>query len=164
LPPRSQMSSNPIQVILLLAIATSQIFGGISCCCLGRSILLHSSNPPKDVAEVPLLASQLQGRVACPKCASSPMRESVKSPRTQVHVAGDRTQLCGDGQCRCVKQVSTANTQNESAAVQPIGCSLVGIVAWDISRCVIQAPVHKFEVPVRFGGHSWQSIACVWKN
>jgi hypothetical protein len=22
----------------------------------------------------------------------------------------------------------------------------------------------KFEVPVRFGGHSWQSIACVWRN
>ncbi len=158
------MSPVPLQFVLLLAVAISQIFGGISCCCLGRSLLLPFSNAANAVADSPVSVSQPAGEAACPKCAARPRHDSVTSPGTRAEVNGARTQLCEDGQCRCVKYVSFANTQNESTVVQSFDSSVVDVVASDLPRFLDQAPVRKFEVPIRLGGHSWQSIACVWKN
>ena len=144
------MSPIPIQVFLLFAVATSQIFGGFSCCCLGRTF---PSVPTK----------QQTGK--CPKCSAgkNSVAIAVRTSLNQHHDYG--VKVGEDGQCRCFKLVISANSPSDPPSLN------YDTHAW-VSPVMEMKSDHeglirilaRHEVPFRFGGRSWQSIACVWKN
>ncbi len=37
------------------------------------------------------------------------------------------------------------------------------VLTWDVFPVAERVTVLGHEVPIRFGGHSWQAIACIWK-
>ncbi len=161
---QTQMSPIPLQFVLLIAIATSQIYGGISCCCLTRSIFSPFSNMADDATEGSVSVSPPAGKTACPKCARQPPHQSVASPQSRSNNDGVRTQLCEGSQCRCIKRVSAANSQSQSTGVQSITYSMVAAFTSVLPIFIDQTSLRRFEVPIRFGGNSWQSIICVWNN
>jgi hypothetical protein len=162
------MTHNAFQLVLLVAVAVSQICGGISCCCLGRSMFGQGSFVG-DVAvgkagseNVPMAASRPTS--GCPKCASRATRQSTAHGQSTGR-ADHHPKLCEDNECRCVKLTINANTPNDPPSSNDVS------LAWTVpikdtvpSRVPIALGSRKFEIPVRFGGHSWQSVACVWKN
>ena len=165
------MSHIPLKVVLLFAVATSQIYGGISCCCLGRTLfadMLTANNATAtDLASQQEFSSVPQKHQTgkCPKCSARTIgpAASEQAPSNQVdeHLAKVRE----DGQCRCVKLVVNARTPSEPPSLNHDSHSWVSPVL-DVKpeREVLTLVSPKFEVPVRFGGRSWQSIACIWKN
>ena len=163
------MSPIPLQVVLLFAVATSQIFGGISCCCLGRSnsssLLAVSNSTVSELALRHSSSSELKKGPSgtCPRCS---VRKS--SPISSMQTASNHRQdyhsrVCGDGNCRCVNHAANASTSNNPPS---LSCDANGRLSpiLDVKpQSALITPVFaKFEIPVRFGGRSWQSIACVW--
>ncbi len=158
-----------LKISLLFAVATSQIFGGISCCCLGRavcSVFLH------DDADSQAVQSDAEGRAttkrpssSCPKCRTRTSGPVVVETSEHGKPSCNRSFASEDNQCRCVKPTINASNPTEPASFQfdaqfavadePIG---------KIHRKVDKPLSRDYAVPIRFGGHSWQSIACVWKN
>lgn len=156
----------PLKLVLLLAVAMSQVFGGISCCCLGRT--LFGNRPAVEDSAIQRCeagaksVSKKKAVKNCPKCAgrsrSVVWSESVKR-------ASDRPSVDGESTCRCARIEFKASSEIEPVSIQAnektvgtLGLSSVNPMG---SR-VLDA--RRFEVPVRFGGRSWQTIACVWKN
>jgi len=165
------MSPIPIQVVLLFAVATSQIFGGISCCCLGRTIFANiltvNNATTSELASPNEFPAVLQKRQAgtCPKCS---VRKS--SPAAALQTSSNqrydhRAKVCEGGKCRCVKFAVSSSTPREPPSLNHDSHACVSLVL-DLKpeREVLTRMLAKYEVPVRFGGRSWQSIACVWKN
>jgi len=154
----------PVQYVLLFAVVISQIFGGISCCCLGRR-LLGPTTAFGDVAAEDLATkadSSARPRPVgkCPKCTGRTADTYVLSRQTR-HGATVRA----DGHCGCVRPIINASTPSEPVSIHS------DAQLWSNSKVApvpllasVTLKLSKFEVPVRFGGHSWQSIACVWKN
>lgn len=166
------MSFIPLQYVLLFAIAISQIFGGISCCCLGRT--LFSSTATTAAAAIgdscgnssALASSNIASSPIrkCPKCSARQSGRTVikdeAATRTKSH-----SQVSDDGQCRCQKLAVSANASKDAVTVdyQAFAYSLSALVSAP-KHAVVAMELRRFEVPIRFGGHSWQSVACVWKN
>ena len=158
----------PLQVVLLFAVAISQIFGGISCCCLQRALspdnLAASGATVSELFSQPDFSAVLQKQQTgkCPKCSS---RQS--SPAIVVKTTSNehRAKICEDGHCRCVKLVNSVNIPSDPPTPNQDSHAWVSLVL-DVKpeREVLTRVLAKYEVPVRFGGRSWQSIACVWKN
>ncbi len=161
------MSVIPLQYVLLFAIAISQIFGGISCCCLGRTFF--SSTATTGAAAIGELSGNKSAVASspsrkCPKCSARQSgRASVKDS------ASTRSKSCSqvsdDGQCRCQKLALSANASKDAVTVdyKAFAHSLSALVSAP-KHAVVAMELRRFGVPIRFGGHSWQSIACVWKN
>lgn len=162
------MFRTTLHSILLLAVAYSQVFGGVSCCCLGRSLLESINGKPlaaavADVASSKSVAAQPS---RCPKCAARPTGKPNDSMQPASKTSSQSPLgVCQDGQCDCSKPVLNASQSKEpiSVPVKSIGWVSVAVtspnpVAIDISS------FGKFEVPIRFGGRAWLTIACVWKN
>ena len=156
------MSSLTLHIVLLFAVAYSQIFGGVSCCCLSRTTIASlnpaheaaSANQDQTPANVPLVRK-------CPKCAAS-----QPSLARSVNTTGLRDySVEGSNECQCTKVVSSATVQLEprspSIAVQFVATHSAN---WDIVPRAEPRVFQGYEVPIRFGGSSWQSIACVWKK
>lgn len=170
------MSSLPLHLVLLCAIACSQIFGGFSCCCLARSIAAglyiaaEAALPKQQEQEQEQEQATSSQRTApkCPRCATG--RVSAASARVATanenEVNGlQPCSLSGGGECRCVKPSSLATLQHElryqSIPVYFIPRPIVGLEA---IPCEVQGEVRRHNLPLRFGGHSWQSMACIWKK
>jgi hypothetical protein len=162
------MSPKPLQLVLLVAVAVSQIFGGISCCCLGRSLFGQASSVGEGTVReagsesVPVAASLPTS--GCPKCALRATRQLTASKQSSGK-ADHFPKLCEDDECRCVKVTNNASPPNDPPSSNDVSLTwAVPIKDTVPSRVPIALGSRKFEIPVRFGGHSWQSIACVWKN
>jgi len=162
------MSTIPLQFVLLIAVATSHIFGGVSCCCLGRTLfadLLTVSNTTATELALQKEFSwvrQKQQTGKCQKCLarkSSPTAtEKIASNRLHDH----RAKVCQDGECRCVKLAVKASSPPLLSHDSHAWVSLA--LGVNPEREVLTHILANYDVPIRFGGRSWQSIACVWKN
>ncbi len=156
----------PLKFVLLVAIATSQIFGGISCCCLGKSVCAAflGDDVPTRVGKSES-ASTPQSSSRCPKCAARTSVRAVDEIRNRGNPHCTRTYASENNQCRCVTLTIDSSNPTDPPSFHP-----------DIQKAVADDPIFKthcrtvnppsrdYAVPIRFGGHSWQSIACVWKN
>jgi hypothetical protein len=158
----------PFQIVLLFAVSISQIFGGISCCCLGKGLFGDSPVANKVVVREIEAGSEAfstpkpVGR--CPKCTGRRAERSTAKDEPS-RASQNQSKVCEDSQCRCVKLVVNAKTEAESVSIHGSekvwSSSVVAPMPLLVSANV---ELRKFEVPVRFGGRSWQTIACVWKN
>jgi hypothetical protein len=64
-----------------------------------------------------------------------------------------------------VKLVVNAKTEAESVSILGSEKAWSNFIVAPMPLLVsANLELRKFEVPVRFGGRSWQTIACVWKN
>lgn len=161
------MFRTTLHSVLLLAVAYSQILGGVSCCCLGRSLLESISGTPHAVATDGAPSKSVATQQApCPKCAARPTGKTDEAVRSATKTSRPlHLGTCQGGQCNCSKLVLNASEPPESVSVP------AKTIAWASVAVGSHKPVAislsnfgKFEVPIRFGGRSWQSIACVWKN
>lgn len=155
------MSSPPIQLVLLLAIACSQILGGHSCCCLSRSIL--ESLTLRAEISVPaqceaVTESQLS-LPTCPKCAAA-------TPATSKEPSIARCwDVLAESECNCPKTSVSSSLNTESqGSCDPAQHSATLFAVWQAFPYRPLAAVGRHEVPLRFGGHSWHSMACIWMN
>ena len=156
------MSSLTLHVVLLFAVAYSQIFGGVSCCCLSRTIIASLAT-----AQLPAPASvdhampNVSLAPKCPRCAAA-----QASGTRSVNSEGLRSSsVAGNNKCQCAKAISSATAQHEprslSIAVQYFTTALT---TWDVIPRAQRIVFQRHEVPIPFEGCSWQSIACVWKK
>jgi len=169
------MSLIPLQFVLLFAVATSQIFGGISCCCLGRTLFadlpaVSNASSTEFVWQnesSSVLQSLQTGK--CPNCSvkkSSPAASEQKHEHASSNKIHDqRAKFCGNDQCGCVKLFVNASTlTNPSSLSYDSHAWLSPVLDVNPQRQAFALVSPKFDVPVRFGGRSWQSIACLWNN
>jgi len=163
------MSPLILKICLLFAVATSQIFGGISCCCLGRavcSVLLHgeaASQVAQSYAGGIVTAKRPSS--SCPKCRSQTSGPVVAETSKHGEPSCNRSFASEDNQCRCVKPTLNASNPTDPASFQPdVQFAVADEPIAKIHREVDKPLSRDYAVPIRFGGHSWQSIACVWKN
>ncbi len=154
--------------VLLLAVVSSQILGGVSCCCLGRSLLESISGLPlaaavADVASSKAVAAQPS---QCPKCAARPTGKPTGSARPVEKTSStSRLDTCLGNQCNCSKLVLNASVPTEPISVPAKSAGWASVAVTSPKMLAIaMSNFGKFEVPIRFGGRSWQTIACVWKN
>ncbi len=156
------MSSLTVHIVLLCAIVCSQIMGGVSCCCFSRAVLAGFA-AASDVASfhddqaIPEAATVAR----CPRCAVS-RAAAAKS----VQVKQLKRCCVGHGDdCQCCKASAIATLRAEASYTSFVGpfvvipALIMGFVP-RVGRMLM--PGH--EVPIRFGGPSWQSLARVWKK
>lgn len=160
------MSTLTLKIVLLFAVVSSQLFGGISCCCLGR-FLSETAGTASDVSTHSSSGGAPQGEDSqpvkrCPKCSrGSTNRGEIGSHSRKQPSA----KICDGEQCRCAKLAVNATPPKDPLTkvidhplwVPPTESLVTG-------RDSTLVDLRKYEVPIRFGGRSWQSIACVWKN
>ncbi len=152
-----------IHAVLLGAIAFSQILGGISCCCLSKVLSLAGTLVAKAECTGPasMLAEREWSRPACLRCLTS----RQLTVRDQEMVTDVGIVLTSDQQCDCSQVLLRAVVPDEPRTV--VSVKSLFAVPFEIrpARLAVQInQVARGELPVRFGGHSWRSIACVWKN
>jgi len=163
-PIKTQMSPVPLQFVLLAAIAISQIFGGVSCCCLWRSLTPSANISAQDFEASDCPNTPPTKKVACPKCAAKLRLQDTASTQTRTNKHREHAQVSDDGQCGCKKHVSVAKTECETTVMQFVALSMVGMYLTFVAKSTDRNLDRMFEVPLRLGGRSWQSISCVWKN
>ncbi len=157
------MSSLPLHIVLLIAVAYSQIFGGVSCCCLSRLIIasLASAHDVATVDQHGQVTQNMPSVPKCPGCAASQTsaKRSVNACRSQDE------SVAASSDCQCTKASSSAIVQleprSQSSSTQSVATPTA---TWDLVPLAAQGVLRGHEVPIRFGGHSWQSMACVWKK
>jgi len=157
------MSSVTLHIILLLAVAYSQIFGGVSCCCLSRSILVgsYSSSEYPPSSEQGPASTNAPSVPKCPRCAAS--KSSVA--KSFDANGSPATSIAAGSECQCAKASSHAALQLEPRAPS-VTVHFIALppATWDLVPVEEQKAWQRHEVPFRFGGNSWQSMACVWKK
>jgi hypothetical protein len=162
------MSSLTLHFVLLFAVASSQIFGEVSCCCLSRALFIGWTNarqaePSNAGAACEQSADESANDVPkCPKCAASRSLNSQSIEQTDDSPSG---KFCEGNQCQCSKVAARTGLQNERLSLDG-GSHLLGewLVIRDTTLTIEQRATRSFEVPIRFGGHSWQSIACIQRK
>lgn len=156
------MPSLNLHIVLLFAVAYSQIFGGVSCCCLSRTIFASLSPTHETASATQAQTSAIVPFVPkCPKCAASQV-SARQSPQ------GDGYQLSSVSQCnkcQCTKTVSSATVHAEPRSLS-IAVNFIATFALsgDLIPRAESSSFQRHEITIRFGDNSWQSIACHWKK
>ena len=163
------MSLIPLQYVLLFALAFSQIFGGISCCCLGRTLFSNSevvdASSVGDAASKNKTTETARPTGKCPKCSARKSSDWLACKDTSTDRSTPCSTISDDEQCRCQKLIINAGTPNELLTADGANHAWWLPVLGSVPKHELaMIELRKFEVPIRFGGRSWQSIACVWKN
>ncbi len=157
------MLSLPFHIVLLFAVACSQIFGGVSCCCFSRTLIagLSATHEVASATEFGQATAKVLPVPRCPKCAAS-QASAVR------RVNAKELQGCSvteSSDCQCSKASSSATLQFEprtpSITMQFVATPTA---TRDLTRPEERAVARRHKVPIRFGGHSWQSMACIWKK
>ena len=173
--PKRIMVRKSLLSLMLLAIAYSQILGGIACCCFVRA-MNESVTQLKDVLVTEnsdCMVDDADSRVntahfRCPKCAAQAKKSTTDASKSIVDAsvnAREKAQMAAP--CYCSKFCWEGSESNELPSLK----TKTGGTEWiddDIPRPAnlnwhcIQA----FSPPplLLLGKHSWQSMACVWKN
>jgi hypothetical protein len=151
------------KVLLLIAVAVSQLFWGVSCCCFVKPQL---DNPSARVYKSGAAGSGDQLRASaqtsgsCPKCCAK-----VTKQVSSASCSKPATTISTDGDCRCAKVCLGAMTLAEPLLPKRT------IAGWSIPVSDTSLPSDpvvrlqaRFEVPVRFGRRTWYAIACIWRN
>jgi hypothetical protein len=157
----TKMLMTSLKLVLLVAVVTSQILGGVSCCCLSRTLVFSLIAAGQGFVGS---ASSAQLQPVCPKCAA---RKRLSHNKTCSHnvARGLEVSAGASDQCRCVKLDVKSSVLNEPLpfASGDLCCEGQHLNHW--ASCEIEpVSVRDYQIPDRFGGRSWQSIACVWKN
>jgi hypothetical protein len=145
--------------LLLIAVAFSQILGGIACCCLVRSVIAYlPTSHAATIAEAP--------KFACPKCAAKATKETPREAQTLATAGvefGERNQI--DAPCGCNRSNLVGSESSESPVLQTKSNTAVSIIVYDLNPLCYGSHVKRqYTEPPPLGGHSWQSIACIWTN
>ena len=167
------MFRSPLHSVLLLVVACSQILGGVSCCCLGRSLVQSFRGASSHVVASAAVSSNTVAtdHVRCPKCLNQARgKTNISKPEATTKDAsgiraGNEGQASDEAQCNCTKRIVNLGEQNDRVSVP------VQLIGWASEALVASSPfvqnlssLGRFEAPHRFGGRSWQSIACLWRN
>lgn len=143
--------------LLLIAVAFSQILGGIACCCFVRSVIAYlPTSHAATVAEPP--------KFACPKCAAKATKETPRKAQTLATAGvefGERNQI--DAPCGCNRSNLIGSESSESPVLQTKSSSAVSTIVYDLKPLSYGShATRQCIAPPPLGGHSWQSIACIW--
>lgn len=156
------MFRTTVQSVLLIAVVYSQVLGGISCCCLGRTLLagVNCTDQPAGAT-----GGAEETPVNCPKCLAKTAAAREQCRSSSAEDLGLSVAACENGQCRCAKLVVNASNPNGQDSVSVRSANWPNNILLPYLT-IAETPIWliRHEVPLRFGGHSWQSIACVWKN
>lgn len=166
------MLSRTSHIFLLFAVAYGQILGGISCCCLPKvAIAAWSKAFTAPAASSQHCTTRTEGTEEaiprCPRCSNkAPARQAVTGDQTTVAADGFGSRLtCQADDCRCPKldiglglQKDQVTKGTEIDRIESLADDLLLLTQ---SRSV---SADRSDIPIRFGGHSWQSVACLWKN
>jgi hypothetical protein len=108
------MSSLSLHIVLLCAVAYSQIFGGVSCCCLSRSIWVgsQSTSESSPSSERGLASTNAPPVPQCPRCAASKSLVEKSSDANGVDSPGS----AAGNECQCAKAASHVAVQLEPRA------------------------------------------------
>jgi hypothetical protein len=155
------MLRKSLLALLLLAIAYSQILGGIACCCccFVRSVIeyLPRSHVAKE-AEAP--------KFACPKCAAQSKKDTSRESPTLANSGvglGKKNQI--EAPCGCNRSNLVGSESSESPVLQTKSSKSVSVIVYDLKPfCYGSHLARRYIAPPPLGGHSWQSIACIWTN
>lgn len=149
-------------ILLLLIVVCGQVLSGVSCCCLARSLAIGSY----DKAEV---ADQAPAP-RCPKCAVHSNSEQAGSASQHKVTCPNRPSRSGDvlsrsNTCSCVKTPLIASQSDEQLPLTARGCGWVvpAYISTFYSSLSLSS-MDRFDLAARFGGGTWQSIACIWRN
>lgn len=165
------MASSPLPILLLIAVAFSQVFGGVSCCCLSRSLFLDwgssSSNSDMDSKHCdPLKPSKRSGpgktSSKCPRCSAAKTATPAPSKDSKP-ISGIVCKSNGSEQCQCTRYVAAAElaTWTKSVPQTFLDWSLLTDVATQTLPSTTRALICE-TVPLHPSGVSWQAYACIW--
>lgn len=157
------MLSITLKFVLVIAVTTGQLFGGVSCCCLWQDIIAECL-PGVSVAQAELSAFRPAREGACPKCVSKAKKSPTGRSCCSSGTRSDRPSLCDDGECSCVKLADGSCTISKS--MLSVIVHHPGFCCFHDARILSAGFTYtfsKFDIPVRYGGHSWQTIACIWR-
>lgn len=159
------MAAPLLKLTLMIAVAISQAIGGVSCCCLSRAFSESITSFKGETARSCDLASLPESRPACPKCsARKPSGSSYKAEIVSKTKPGD-VRFEKEQRCRCAKLEIRSSAPGEPFSVERVSQIAFGIICVvEPVLCIELLRLPDFNVPVRFGGNSWQSFACVWRN
>lgn len=169
------MVKNLLLVLLLWAIAFSQIFGGIACCCFMRTVSVHitglhggsiTGTTTFTVHEQNVVAKSVDS--PCPKCAAQAKKSTdKKAGLTSKDVVKVNESPVIDAPCSCSKILCVSSDQNELPSIN----TKIGGAQWIAAEFPRQSSTNRHlsiqsGLPplLVLGKHSWQSLACVWKN
>ncbi len=147
----------PLTYLLLCAIAFGQIFGTLSCCCLSRAIASTVGTVLSSDANH--CSIELVTEARCERCGKS-------SSASQACSHDDEAAGWGEAfKCSCAKVVSGLGTKAQSFSVDQIELSNLALPIM-LSPGIFQAVKFRNVVESMYGSsrHSWQSIACTWRN
>ncbi len=151
----NQFMTRPIlHCILLIAVAYSQIFGGVSCCCLVRFALGGNQAVAFTDSDNALQVKPQSSR--CPRCTASVTQDDDKS-------GDDHASLQNDGKCQCAKAVAGNAIQESKTTFDDSDLlAIAPRIGWhaDLTRSTVFAS--RLGSVLHPRRNSWQSIACVW--
>jgi len=159
------MATYFLKIFLLFAVAISQTIGGVSCCCLGRvvteSLLAGLSGDAPRVDDLYLL----EARSSCPKCAARRAIGSKVKSTAREKKSCHLPHLGADDECRCVKLELNSITSSDPEFVDSFSHLKAKLHSESFDeQSLTSFRTKDLKIPPRYGGRSWQSIACVWKN
>jgi len=173
------MIRNILLTALLFAIAHSQILGGIACCCFIQAVServvkltefdANSHTVDDGAAYADSLTTDTEpATYRCPKCAAKVSKFKTNVSEVKDYDARrDAESARLTAPCNCYKFEWQGSEVNESPTLK----TKVGGVQWivvDVSKSDTQTwqPQRQSRVPhiICLGKHSWQSLACIWKN
>jgi len=160
------MATHFTKIVLLFAVAISQTIGGVSCCCFGRAVtesLLASiaGDTVRDNNDACLLESLS----SCPKCAARKAMGCTDKFIAREKKCCQIPHLCADDQCRCVKLDLSSNAPSDPVSVHSFSHPTAGLHSANFDdHSLALCRLQEHTIPPRYGGKSWQSIACVWNN
>ena len=166
------MLSRIPHILLLFAVAYGEIFGGISCCCLPKvAIAAWTKALTESVSDSQHCTTMTEGNEEavprCPRCSNkAPARQTVAGEQRTVTADGLGSRLaCQADDCRCPKLDIGLGLQKDQVtkgtAIDRVEFPADDLLVFTQSQSV---SADRLDIPIRFGGHSWQSVACLWKN
>lgn len=173
--PKPTMVRNSLVMSVLIAIAYSQILGGITCCCLVRSLserlgtltsvqASDADSCDTNVADV----KEKPTHVRCPKCAARSTTQNSDSPK---NVAQESSQPASTGEinapCSCSKLDLVGNESNESPSLKfkTGGADWIPPLLSRLSVFGLECSIQYSSPPLlRPSKQSWQSLVCVWNR
>jgi hypothetical protein len=160
---------------MLLAIAYSQILGGVACCCFVSAVrenitqlkvIFASENAACPVNDSDSFIDTAS--VRCPKCAAQAKKPTANASEFIVDAAvnhKEKAQIAAP--CSCSKFSWDGSESNELPSLKTKTCGTEWIVVdfpriaslgWYYVQASSPPPL------LLLGKHSWQSMACIWKN
>lgn len=150
---------------LLLTIVGSQLFSGVSCCCLARTVAGIVTSIETDNA------AELQAQPArCSKCiAHQPQTSAHGQTRTKLSRLSHSLPLqivSERNQCTCVKTqvLAASSSQQHTLTIGTSNWCYAIVSALTERPCSSYASLDERSLLHIPSSSSWQALACIWRN